>query len=80
MRYLILLLLSSLVACANRCSEEGGTGDEFMEPRGRWSEKVWTPLVSSFASRTVYLLGEFVDTYWVIVSVQQILLPNQTCM
>jgi hypothetical protein len=46
MRYLILLLSSSLVGCANRCSEEsyilgrtGGTGGEFMEQRGRWPEK-----------------------------------------
>jgi hypothetical protein len=23
----------------------GGTGDEFMEPRGRWPEKVWEPLL-----------------------------------
>jgi hypothetical protein len=46
--YLILLLLSSLVGYANSCSEEclsrgraGGIGDKFMEPRGRWPDKVW---------------------------------------
>jgi hypothetical protein len=48
----ILLLLYSLVCRANRYSEEcfllgrvGGTGVEFMEPRGRWPEKVLEPLI-----------------------------------
>jgi hypothetical protein len=52
MWHLILLLLFPLVGCVNRYSEEcflqgreGGTGDEFMAPRGRWPEKVWEPLV-----------------------------------
>jgi hypothetical protein len=44
---LILLLLYSLVVCANRCSEEcflygtaGDSEDEIMEPRERSPEKV----------------------------------------
>jgi hypothetical protein len=52
MCYLILLLLSSLVGCAKRCSQEsflygkaGGTVDDFMEQRGvQWPEKVWEPV------------------------------------
>jgi hypothetical protein len=51
----MLLLLSSLVCRANRYSEEcfyrvGGTGDEFMEPRERWPEKVWEPLFQNSES------------------------------
>jgi hypothetical protein len=41
-----LILLSFLVRCANRYSEEfflqgmaGGSGDKFMEPTGRWPGK-----------------------------------------
>jgi hypothetical protein len=60
MRYLILLLLSSLVGCANRCSEEcflwvraRGTGDEFMGPRGWWPKKVLETLFQTLATFVV---------------------------
>jgi hypothetical protein len=52
MQYLILLLLSSFVGCANCYSEEcflqgraGDTGDEFKEPRMQEPKKVWEPLI-----------------------------------
>jgi hypothetical protein len=36
------------VGCANSYSEEcflyGKAEDEFMEPRGRWLQKIWEPL------------------------------------
>jgi hypothetical protein len=34
----------------------GGTGDEFMEPRGRWPEKVLEPLVYTNTSAYVKLI------------------------
>jgi hypothetical protein len=40
--FIVIIFLSGL---RNRCSEEGGTGDEFMEIRGQWTEKVWEPLL-----------------------------------
>jgi hypothetical protein len=40
------------VGCVNHYYEEyflegraGGTGNEFVEPRGRWSKSVWEPLI-----------------------------------
>jgi hypothetical protein len=53
-----MLLLSGLVGCGNRYSEEcclcsgtGGTGDEFMELRVRWPEKVWELLSEAIVLR-----------------------------
>jgi hypothetical protein len=69
MWHLILLLLSSLVGCANHYSEgyflkgrAGGTGDEFMEPRGQWPEKVWEPPLYIMLNFHVRRIGRIAGT------------------
>jgi hypothetical protein len=77
MRYLILLLLSSLVGCAHRYSEEcslsgrtGGTGNEFMEPRrgapkkfgSHWSK--WLP-VSQGLTVSSMELPSYRQWFWI---------------
>lgn len=75
MWYLISLLLSSFVDCANHCSENyflqgrvGSAEDEFMEPRGRWPEKKkcghhWSKCIKYSKSLVMYH-GVLLEAEW----------------